>query len=93
MKANEDHFKFFIEDDQTFEDYLEEMLKDSTWGGNLEIYVNPRLIKALSMRFNINFFIHIYDHPMYIVKNHESPLKDIHLSYHDGVIIECVNLF
>jgi hypothetical protein len=39
MKENENHFKFFIEDDETFEDYIEDMIKDGTWGGNLEIYV------------------------------------------------------
>jgi OTU domain-containing protein 3 len=39
MKGNEDHFKFFIEDDEPFEDYIKDMIKDGTWGGNLEIYV------------------------------------------------------
>jgi hypothetical protein len=36
------------------------------------------------MKFNVNFYIHIYNHPMYIVKNFEVPFKNIHLSYHDG---------
>lgn len=36
------------------------------------------------MRFKVNFYIHIYDHPMYIIKNFDSPFKNIHLSYHDG---------
>jgi len=40
MKENDHHFKFFIEDDETFEDYIEDMIKDWTWGGNLEIYVS-----------------------------------------------------
>jgi OTU domain-containing protein 3 len=39
MEENQDHFKFFIEDDRSFEDYIKEMKKDGIWGGNLEIYV------------------------------------------------------
>ena len=38
MIENQDHFKFFIEDDVTFDDYIKDMTKDGTWGGNLEIY-------------------------------------------------------
>ncbi len=78
MKENENDFKFFIEDDKTFENYLADMSKDGTWGGNLEI-------QAMSMRFNVNFYIHIYNHAMYIVKNFDQPMKNIHMSYHDGV--------
>lgn len=40
MAQNEDHFKFFIEDDVSFENYIKNMSKDGIWGGNLEIYVN-----------------------------------------------------
>jgi OTU domain-containing protein 3 len=39
MKENEEHFKFFIEDDESFEEYVTNMTKLGTWGGNLEIYV------------------------------------------------------
>ena len=39
MKANEDHFKFFMTDDKTFDNYIENMSDDGTWGGNLEIFV------------------------------------------------------
>lgn len=39
------------------------------------------------MRFQVNIYIHIYNHPMYIIKNHDDPMKNIQLSYHDGVII------
>lgn len=85
MKEHEDHFKNFIEDDVTFEDYIANMSRDKVWGGNLEI-------QALSMRFNVNFYIHIYDHPMYIVKNFESPFKSIQLSYHEGKHYNSVRL-
>jgi hypothetical protein len=57
---------------------MKEMQRDGIWGGNLEI-------QALAMRFSVNFYIHIYNHPMYIVRNFDNPMKNIHLSYHDGV--------
>jgi hypothetical protein len=85
MVANQDHFKFFIEDDKTFEDYIKEMQKDATWGGNLEIF-------AMSMKFNVNFYIYIYDHPMYIVKNFDLPMRNLHLTYHDGSHYNSVRL-
>jgi len=40
MKENEDHFKSFITDDKSFDKYVEEMLDDGTWGGNLELFVS-----------------------------------------------------
>ncbi len=36
------------------------------------------------MKFNVNIYIHIYKKPMFIIKNFESPLRDIHMSYHEG---------
>jgi hypothetical protein len=85
MVENEDHFKFFIEDDKTFDDYIKHMSKDGIWGGNLEIY-------ALSMKLTVNFYIHIYNHPMYIVRNWDHPFKNVHLSYHDGEHYNSVRL-
>lgn len=85
MVLNQDHFKFFIEDDVTFDDYIKEMSNDATWGGNLEIY-------ALSMKFSVNFYIYIYNHPMYIVKNFDSPFRNLHLTYHDGSHYNSVRL-
>ena len=77
MKENKDTFAPFIEDDEPIDDYIERMSKNSEWGGNLEIY-------ALSMLLEANFYIYIYEHPMYIVKNFEKPKKNIMLTYHDG---------
>jgi len=39
MKDHEDHFKFFITDDKTYDKYIEEMKEDGIWGGNLELTV------------------------------------------------------
>jgi len=37
------------------------------------------------MRFEVNIYIHIYNHAMYIIKYHDKPMKNLQLSYHDGV--------
>jgi OTU domain-containing protein 3 len=77
MKSHKEDFEPFIEDDQTFDDYVEEMSKDKEWGGNLEIY-------ALSKALQVNFYIYIYEHPLYIVKNFEEPKHNLILTYHEG---------
>ena len=77
MKENKDTFQPFIEDDEPIDKYIERMSKNTEWGGNLEIY-------ALSMLLEANFYIYIYEHPMYIVKNFEKPKKNVLLTYHDG---------
>ena len=77
MKDNKEEFQPFIEDDQTIDEYIEEMSKDKEWGGNLEIY-------SLSKALKVNFYIYIYQHPIYIVKNFDDPKYNIMLTYHDG---------
>ena len=77
MKSNKEEFQPFIEDDQTIDEYIEEMSKDKEWGGNLEIY-------SLSKALKVNFYIYIYQHPIYIVKNFDAPKYNIMLTYHDG---------
>ena len=77
MKKNPDEFSPFIEDDETFDKYMERMGEDGEWGGNLEIY-------ALSKALNANFYIYIHKHPMYVVNNFEKPKKNILLTYHEG---------
>ena len=77
MKENKDTFSPFIEDDEPFDKYVERMSEDKEWGGNLEIFALSKVLEA-------NFYIYIYDHPMYIVNNFEKPKKNIKLTYHDG---------
>lgn len=77
MKDHKEIFEPFIEDDEPFDDYIKRMSKDREWGGNLEIY-------ALSMLLEANFYIYIYEQPMYVVKNFEKPKKNIKLTYHEG---------
>jgi len=38
IEEHEDHFKFFIEDDESFSDYLEKMRCLCEWGSNQELY-------------------------------------------------------
>ena len=77
IEENKEFIKFFIEDDQTIDDYIKEMRKSGTWGGNIEVY-------SLSMLLNVNFYIFLYNRPLYIVKNHDIPIRNIYLSYHEG---------
>lgn len=85
IEENSDFLKFFMEDDKPIDKYLQEMRKDGTWGGNIELY-------SLSMLLKVNFYIHLYNRPMYIVKNHEYPSRDVFLSYHDGEHYNSVRL-
>ena len=77
MIDNKDFYQNYIEDDQTFDDYIAEMIQDGEWGGNLEL-------QAMSMKFQVNFYIHIFQHPMLILHNFDNPKKELHLSYHEG---------
>ena len=44
------------------------------------------------MKFNVNFYIHIFKQPMFIIKNFDKPTRDIHLSYHEGEHYNSVRL-
>ncbi len=74
---NKEYFEPFIEDDETFDDYMEDMKKEAVWGGNMEL-------QAFSMLFHRNVVLHILDQPAYIIPfAPEAPT--IHCSYHLGV--------
>eukprot|EP01027_Heterolobosea_sp_BB2_P014582 GEZU01020929.1.p1 GENE.GEZU01020929.1~~GEZU01020929.1.p1 ORF type:complete len:316 (-),score=74.41 GEZU01020929.1:99-1046(-) len=75
--ANREFFEPFIEDDEPWEEYIENMRKDGTWGGNIEL-------QALSMAHRVNIVIHQNKHPSYEIANFPSGHKTIHLSYHHG---------
>jgi hypothetical protein len=85
IEANKDFIKFFIEDDKNVDDYIKDMRKDGIWGGNIEIY-------SLSMSLNVNFYIFLYNRPLYIVRNHDKPKRNLFLSYHDGEHYNSVRL-
>jgi hypothetical protein len=37
LRENEENYKFFVEDDQSFEHHVECMSQDATYGGNMEL--------------------------------------------------------
>ena len=37
MIDNKEDFAPFVEEDETFDEYIEEMRENGTWGGNLEL--------------------------------------------------------
>ena len=54
IKANQDDFSFYMEDDKNINDYIETLSKDGTWGGQLEM-------KALAESLKFNVIIHVVD--------------------------------
>lgn len=85
IEQNKDFIKFFIEDDQNIDNYIHNMRKNGIWGGNIEIY-------SLSMALNVNFYIFLLERPLYIVKNHDFPKRNLFLSYHEGQHYNTVRL-
>lgn len=77
MKENKDTFIPFLEEEEPIDTYIEKISKDGEWGGNLEIY-------ALSMALNANFYIYIYEQPMYVVKTVDETTNNIMMTYHNG---------
>lgn len=79
MCSNQVDFAPFIEDDKTFDNYIKEMSKSATWGGNLEL-------QALSMALGVNIRIHMLNAPIWEIMNFNVNEPTIHLSYHEGVM-------
>ncbi len=82
MAAHRDSFEpFFMGEDervQSFDDYLNNMRKNGTWGGNLEL-------QAASMALQVNIVVHQLEQPRWEVVNWREPnARFIQLSYHTG---------
>lgn len=76
---NKDMYVPFIEDDETIEQYVDDMCKSGIWGGQLEM-------NALANVYEFNVIIHQVDHPSMAQVFHE-PIgvkPTIHLSFHLG---------
>lgn len=69
----------FIEDDETVDQYCDDMEKDGCWGGQLEM-------NALAHCHNFNVIVHQVDNPSMAQVFHEPVGKDptLHISYHLG---------
>jgi hypothetical protein len=46
LKENEEIYKFFVEDDQSFDSHLNNMQQDGTFGGNMELAAFAKLYKV-----------------------------------------------
>lgn len=79
IEANSDHFQLFIEDDETFDDYLSRMRTHGEWGGHQELF-------AASQVFNLNIHVHQLDAPQFLLPasglGKNPTIREIHLSYH-----------
>mmetsp|Transcript_16329 Transcript_16329/g.16053 ORF Transcript_16329/g.16053 Transcript_16329/m.16053 type:complete len:175 (-) Transcript_16329:547-1071(-) len=86
MVMNKDDFAPFIEDDQTFDDYIDTISEDGEWGGNLEL-------QALSMKYQFNAIVHQLDAPVFALANFDpKAVRTIHLTYHLGEHYNSVRL-
>lgn len=87
ITAHQDDFSPFIEDDETIDQYLSDMQKDGTWGGQIEL-------TALSAVNKFNYIVHQVDNPSMAFSNFDwGTVPTIHLSYHLGEHYNSVRLF
>lgn len=75
---NRSRFIDFVEDDQSYEEYVADMRNEGVWADHIEL-------QAISMVCRVNMRIHQSGKPSYDIRNHlaaDAPV--IHLSYHFG---------
>jgi len=78
IESHKDHFSFFIEDSENFEEYVQRMRQDGEWGDQPELC-------AAAQCLNVNIFVHQVDSPTYVIRSESATgARDIHLSYHGG---------
>lgn len=78
MIRHKESFHHFVDDEQSFDDYVNKMRTDGIWADHLEL-------QAISMACKVNIRVHQSGKPSYDIKNHRSRNSPvIHLSYHFG---------
>ncbi|GJQ14954.1 hypothetical protein GpartN1_g6745.t1 [Galdieria partita] len=75
MQANGDFFCQFLTTERPFVQYVQDMRKDGTWAGNIEL-------QAVSLAFHVNIRIHQLEEPWYDLCNFDDA-EWIHLAFHD----------
>eukprot|EP00271_Cylindrocystis_brebissonii_P002017 TRINITY_DN1235_c7_g1_i1.p1 TRINITY_DN1235_c7_g1~~TRINITY_DN1235_c7_g1_i1.p1 ORF type:complete len:404 (+),score=76.15 TRINITY_DN1235_c7_g1_i1:322-1533(+) len=86
ISANQDDYQPFVEDDNSFENYLRTMAEDSTWAGHMEL-------QALSVMVHCNICIHRFEEPRWHIHNFPvQHTRTLHISYHDGEHYNSVRL-
>eukprot|EP01031_Cornospumella_fuschlensis_P030715 gene30715-37114_t len=75
VESHQEHFEAFIDDDETFSDYIDRMREPGEWGDNLELY-------AACMCYGVNIYIHQADMATYVISSQIHTSKFIRLSFH-----------
>ena len=75
MSQHAEEFKLFVEDDESWEDYLGRMRKDGTWAGQIELVVASRV-------FSLKLHIHQHSLPVWVITEPSSS-KPVHLAFED----------
>ncbi|CAN0126375.1 unnamed protein product [Scytosiphon promiscuus] len=74
LEKNREVFEPYVEDDESFDDYLARMRRDAEWGGNQELVAASQLYRA-------NVVVHQFKAPRFFIPCEKAVLT-IHLSYH-----------
>eukprot|EP00871_Galdieria_phlegrea_P003341 jgi/Galph1/4007/GphlegSOOS_G2673.1 len=78
MEALADFFSKFIANDRPFSEYVRNMRKDGSWGGNIEL-------QGISLLYHVNIRIHQLGEASFDIVNFDKDNVDwIHLAYHDS---------
>ncbi|PKA49899.1 hypothetical protein AXF42_Ash019215 [Apostasia shenzhenica] len=86
IKNHRVDFEPFIEDEVPFDEYCQNMEKDGTWAGHMEL-------QAASLVMRINICIHRAMSPRWYIRNFsDKEASMVHLSYHDGEHYNSVRL-
>ena len=74
ISSRREDFEPFIEDDESFDDYVSRMSMDAEWGGHQELYAAAEALEA-------NFIIHQFEGPRMLLQS-TAPKRTLHISYH-----------
>lgn len=86
METNKDFYSMFIEDDVSWDNYIDGMKTAGTWGGYQELC-------AASAAFNLTIHVYQWNEPKYVIQPTDLmtlsgagnfPKRVIMLSFHDG---------
>jgi len=75
IAANDEHFSLFIEDDESFDDYVNRLRCPGEWGGHQELY-------AASQVLCVDIHVHQLDGPTFLLPSPAKSRTELHLSYH-----------
>ncbi|KAL9537843.1 hypothetical protein MBANPS3_011412 [Mucor bainieri] len=83
LRDNEETYKFFVEDDQSFDHHVECMSQDATFGGNMELAAFAKL-KRVDIKVyqpGMIYVINGVDEEDEKVEEEEEPRQTLHIAY------------